>query len=264
MNRTVIVTLAIVFALCSTGPAFENADQAWKEAYKLYGARKYKEAIPVLEKAAELAKTPDKKAYYRLYAGFSLYNTKQYDKAAPVFQEVIDAEKGHPSHKSLAWRHLGYMLQRKGKNDEALVAFQKAAELARDDKNKARGLIGEAELLIRLKQYDKAIAALQKTVDLPKVRTYHKSIALRYIGDVYARQKQDEKACECYARAAEVKKAPPYYTGQALLRLGAARARMKQYDKAREAYQKALALEKVSASIKKKAEQRLKKLEKAK
>ena len=263
MKRSIIAVLALAL-LGSAAPAFETAEQGWKEAYKLYSARKYKEAAPVFQKAADIAKKPQTKGNCLLYSGVCLYYAKQYDKAVALFQQVIDMEKAAPTTRAVAWRHLGYVLQRDKKTmEKALEAFQKAGELAGDDKNRARGIIAEAELLRRMKQGEKALAVYEKALALPKLRAYHKATALRAMGDAYAQMKQDEKACEYYAKAAEVKKVPPYYPCHALLRLGDARARLKQYDKAREAYQKCLAVAKIPTSIKKGAEAGLKRLEKA-
>ena len=245
MKSTVVVSVLACLLWASGVEAFESYSEAWKAGKKLYDTRKYTEAAPVLEQAAELAKKPGDKVAATMCVGYCLYNSRQYDKALPVFEKALAMEGVSKGYQGIAWRYVGYVQTRKKAYEKALEAYRKSEQTAPGSKNKCRALHGVAETYVALKQPEKAVETYEKAAALPKLHPAYQSTALRCLGSLYASRKQYDKAREAFERATAVPKAGPRYTVHAWIAQADLEIALKQYGKARELLDKALAEKKV-------------------
>ena len=134
-----LVTLCLVG--CGTSPALtvEQIDELKSKGFKLFQEEKYKEAIPIAQKAAQAAE----KAYPKdspdladLYAGLarSLQGDKRYVDAIPAFEKGVAIYRSLPGKKQELARMLnffGVCLAEYGKDDQALkVMFESVSTYA--------------------------------------------------------------------------------------------------------------------------------------
>jgi tetratricopeptide (TPR) repeat protein len=154
------------------------------------------------------------------------FDRGNYQAAIELFKRVVAAD---PKHKT-AWMDLGrsYMLVRQ--TDDAVVAFQKQADLNPYDEY-AYGALGWAYTTAR--KYDDAAAAFNKALEIDPLSEY----AHAALGSMYAEAHQYDKAAPELEKAVSLKKddaALQISLGDAYLNLGQDEKALAAFDRATE------------------------------
>ncbi len=105
----------------------------------------------VLNKKADLH-------FVRDMLGMAMLNSKRPKEALAEFERLVDVQ---PTN-AVYWLHKGYALYNLERDDQALTCYRKAREL---DDNDTRPLVAIADVLTGKKQYEAALAELQKAID---------------------------------------------------------------------------------------------------
>ena len=138
----VLIALAtLCVAGCGTNPTLtaEQIDELKSKGFKLFQKEKYKEAIPLAQKAAQAAEKvypKDSPDLADLYAGLArtLQGDKRYADAIPAFEKAIAIYRSLPDKKPELARTLNFLgicLAEYGKDDQALkVMFESVATYA--------------------------------------------------------------------------------------------------------------------------------------
>jgi tetratricopeptide (TPR) repeat protein len=136
-----IALVTLYLAGCGTNPTLtkEQIDELKSKGFKLFQEEKYKQAIPLAQKAAQAAE----KAYPKdspdladLYAGLArtLQGDKRYADAIPAFEKAIAIYRTLPDNKRELARTLNFLgtcLAEYGKDDQALkVMFEAVSTYA--------------------------------------------------------------------------------------------------------------------------------------
>lgn len=133
-----------------------NSDEAYRRLATAYLANGHSaEAIEAYQKAVEL--NPYYWVNYNVL-GNAYYQLANYGNAADSYRRVIELDPKNP----YAYNNLGAVLVQSGKFREALLPFQKSLEFSAD--GQAYSNLGIAYFY--LKDYDKAISAYEKAVEL--------------------------------------------------------------------------------------------------
>jgi tetratricopeptide (TPR) repeat protein len=136
-----IALVTLCLAGCGTSPTLtaEQIDELKSQGFKLFQEEKYKEAIPLAQKAAQAAEKvypKDSPDLADLYAGLarSLQADKRYADAIQAFEKGIAIYRTLPDNKRELARmltFLGVCLAEYGKDDQALkVMFESVATYA--------------------------------------------------------------------------------------------------------------------------------------
>ncbi len=164
-------------------------------------------------------------SYFMDYrVGRVLENLDRFEEAGERFQSSI----GKQADYGLAWDGLGDVLQKQGKWDQAVTAYEGGMELGH--LQASRDL---CRLLKRLHRDEEAIARLEECL---KRWPEDGSLLLVY-SDMLVRVKEFERAVKCLNRYMEVK---PSQTGRAFREIAMTYERAKDLDKAEEFYQKSV------------------------
>ncbi len=159
---------------------------------------------------------------YRI--GRALENLDLFEEAEQRFKASI----GKQADYGLAWDGLGDVLQKQGKWDQAVTAYEGGMELGH--LQASRDL---CRLLKRLHRNDEAVSRLEEGL---KKWPEDGSLLLLY-SDVLVRIKEFDKAVKCLNRYMEAK---PSQTGRAYREIAMTYERAKDFDKAEEFYQKSV------------------------
>jgi tetratricopeptide (TPR) repeat protein len=143
LSKPVFLMLLLLFCLagCGTSPTLtrKQIDELKSQGFKLFQEEKYKEAIPLAQKAtqaAEMVYLKDSPDLADLYTGLgrSLQGDKRYADAITSFEKGIAIYRNLPNKKPELARllnFLGVCLAEYGKDDQALkVMFESVATYA--------------------------------------------------------------------------------------------------------------------------------------
>jgi tetratricopeptide (TPR) repeat protein len=143
LSKPVFLLLLVLFCLagCGTSPTLtkEQIDELKSKGFKLFQEEKYKEAIPLAQKAAQAAEKvypKDSPDLADLYAGLarSLQGDKRYADAIASFEKAIAIYRTLPDKKRELARTLNFLgvcLAEYGIDDQALkVMFESVATYA--------------------------------------------------------------------------------------------------------------------------------------
>ena len=106
-------------------------------------------------------------------------NTAELEKELAVYQEMLYALPDNPSAlNSYAWR----MAEIEINLEDALVKAKRAVELSADNPNSQANIIDtEAEVLWKLKRFDEAINAIEKSIVIDGENQYFKDQKEKFI-----------------------------------------------------------------------------------
>jgi len=158
---------------------------------------RYDEAIPYLEKAAQL-KPDDANIPFNL--GVVYFEKEQYDKAIEQFRKALALDSTNTD----AWLNLGITALKQDDYATAAEAFQKYTALAPDD---PQGFYFLAVTLLNLKEnkdqhLKDALAAIQRAIELDPENPDYYNIA----GMVYKQMGDTKKSLEMFKKAQELER----------------------------------------------------------
>jgi len=225
--------------LTTRGEAERGAILDWRRGQLAYARGQYPEALAAYERAARAL--PEGCEALKKLLGEALYDLAgklmwPEDTGSAIYSP--EAERILPKvvawlpEKQGAWYRLGAILNLAGKNEESIVAYQRAIQL--DPKNAAPHN-GLGNVYRALGKYDEAIAAYQRAIQLdPKVAAPHNGL-----GNVYRALGNYDEALAAYQRAIQLdpKDALPHNG------LGNVYDDLDRYDEALAAYQRAIQLD---------------------
>ncbi|HEV2802378.1 MAG TPA: tetratricopeptide repeat protein [Pyrinomonadaceae bacterium] len=220
---------AAAFA-ANPGDAQVRAQSLFAEGQLAYLKRDYAGALVAFNNSA-LALPTSALAYYGL--GNAYLATNQLPEAARAYSRAVELD----GQLAMAYRGVGDVLTRQGKNKDALAYYERAKALGYFSPGAA---LNTGRNLMRLGRWTEAareLAAVAKAQPTAEV-----FIAL---GDCYAQLKQPLSAAPAYRRAIELDP----QSAQAHARYGEVMYESREYAAAAEALERALALDRAGASI---------------
>lgn len=137
----------------------------------------------------------------RLLADFGdvLRKAGQNARAAEFYDTLI---KWHPRsmEKDRAYAGMGMLAMAEGKEKAALDWFDRFDREVRDSSQRAEVLSARADLLVKRRQYDEAIAALEAILEIPSAKGLPWVHALLRMGDIRMSQNDPKRAIPYYQR----------------------------------------------------------------
>ena len=222
LGKLVVLIALEVFCLagCGASPNLtkEQIDELKSKGFKLFQEEKYKEAIPLAQKAAQAAE----KAYPKdspdladLYAGLarSLQGDKRYADAIPAFEKAIAIYRNLPDKKRELARTLNFLgtcLAEYGKDDQALkVMFESVATYAEAGLDSSveclEAVVNLAAAGIKNKKYKEAEDVMQIALKVcrnePDVPSGIYANVLNNIGEVNFLRQDYDTALKYYQEA---------------------------------------------------------------
>ncbi len=244
--------------ICTTAAAMtaETYKEAWTKGIEEYKAKKYKEALVTLGKAAKLAKTPSEKYNSMYYLGFSLRFLQKYNEAAKVYENLLKVDKLSAGQRNNAFNLYLHNIYWGRKYDTVLAIAKKT--LADDKATKSmkntclylsclssnnlkkyadlgnfgkklvelnpkgvwhsRGLIYQAQALARQKKPEAALKMLNKDV-IAKMHPYRQYEAYNERGNIKYGIKKYQEAIIEFTAIYEMPKGPPNHKEVAIIRI---------------------------------------------
>jgi tetratricopeptide (TPR) repeat protein len=134
----------------------ESADDLVTRAKALTAQKQYAQAIPLFERATQLA--PDNEdAWFNL--GYVHNRTQQWQQALSAFDRALALKP----HVATTWANKGLVLQKLGRYQEALEADDRAISLKPD---LAEAWDNKAVVLFNLRRYQEALQAAERAIGL--------------------------------------------------------------------------------------------------
>jgi tetratricopeptide (TPR) repeat protein len=246
--------------------AAENFKTAFDAAMKNYRAKKYAAAIPELQEAEKLAKTPIEQYKALMHQGWAFDRSRKWADAAAAAKKVIAIKDLNPLYLSNAYSTLSVNLYRTQKYKEAIALadevadnpkittrlsciyyayhslrrlreYDKSLEYAKkymavskpDSNNFFRGKLMEQESLYSLKKYEECLKAVSDE-QFAKMSKQYQAETYNWRALALIGQKKYKEAKELFAKAATLTKSD-YWKGLSLLRqAGVQKHNLKDYD----------------------------------
>ena len=192
-----------------------------KQGNLYHRQRNYKKAAKEYENASQLDPT-DATVFYNL--GLAQRSSRDYNDAESAFSTAVDIDpdytKGH--------RALGDLYRITGKNSQAIRSYAKAIDTDPNcqDTNNINSYLNLAKVYDSTKQYDKAVAILEKAVSVAPQK--EKVDVLIALGFAHSQKKDFQSAVSSYKRALQVESR----NAEAHFRLSAAYLELKEFQSA--------------------------------
>ena len=160
MKIYAVIILLFCLAVTSICAAeeFASFQQALNAGNKLYAARKYDDAAPAFQRAAELAKTSSQKISALMQLGHCRLRTGKPEPARAAYEQALQVEQARPGEKSRAQLYIGTTYRNQKNLAQAQIEFQKVLAIA----GAGKGDIATAQ------KYLKDMAMSAKTDSLPQ------------------------------------------------------------------------------------------------
>jgi len=169
------------------------AASPWQKGKKAYDKKEYDMAIYYFKKAIESA--PQDGDHFR-WLGHAYYRNGQYRDAVGAFKQALNLPHGkNAEHES--WDFLIKAYEKLGQTDSIISFREKYVENQPTDYS---GFIKLSELYIKNIQYDKAIMAAKRAIEL---RSDYAD-AYKNLGVAYGRNNQYNEAIRAYKKAIEI------------------------------------------------------------
>jgi CHAT domain-containing protein/uncharacterized protein HemY len=223
-----------------------------QQAYKLYRASRYREAIPVLEYALTIYREiKDRKgeATALLGLGEQYRNLGQYQKAIDFYQQSLAITKqiGDRNGEAGSLNNLGLAYDSLGQHQKAIDFYQQSLPIFKqigDRNGEARSLNNLGLAYRNLGQYQKAIDFYQQSLTIQQQvgDRNGEATSLNNLGLAYNNLGQYQKAIDFYQQSLPIQQQVGDRNGEArsLNNLGLAYRNLGQYQKAIDFYQQSL------------------------
>jgi tetratricopeptide (TPR) repeat protein len=191
-GRTPSISDSLTKAFVSLLPKRDQADWLISEAGKKLAEGSDKENVRLLKEAAQLDPS-NRRVWWKLCEGYQL--TKELDLAVSACKWNIEID-----HSGLSYNSLGLVYLAKKDYLQASNAFDAAAKDSQDPgihKNLVWALVGS-------RQYQKAISAAQRMVEVSATDPADLGAAYQMLGTIYLKLGQREKAEESFDKLRKV------------------------------------------------------------
>ena len=225
----------------------QDSDTWFKMAEVLVSLYREDEAISAYRRSAE--QNGSKKAIAWLTQGYLLEKLGRHNESIEAFdQALLSMPAGDVRKRASVWEMKAISLEEAGQKDEALLAYERLTEV---DPQNTIAWLRQATLLKGQKNYDRSLQAYEKVLEL-QPQSMEEARAWMGKGDILNETGKREEAITAYSKALEIEdrelqENPEGYI--AWLDKGRVLYRMGRYEEAIEAYNSAASLSPESMGI---------------